>query len=263
MFYIRSYAVSTGSGVMGYNVSRNRRIEMVRRRRMAELEPYLVPGWQLDPDGLRIVTVDTALSFYQRGQELLLRCQRADCRRRVEVDVKQAMRAGLGDKPTAHLVELLRCRHWAECRLQQVSAIYPHGVPLVAYLDDEDVVIEVKCEKCGYRLLLPPEAMIDRLIKAGRGDGSTGIHSLGKAVRGPCRKCGGRQFKADVIRPKAPGTCSKTASNRTEVKEGRSCLLRVSAQSPDFAGHAPVCQLMSQNASASLNSSRCSSLKTY
>jgi hypothetical protein len=43
-------------------------------------------------------------------------------------------------------------------------------------------------------------------MQAGRGDGSTGVLEVGKRIRVPCRKCGGRQFEAELIRPKAPGT---------------------------------------------------------
>jgi hypothetical protein len=190
---------------MGHNVSRGRREEIERKRRIAELTPLLVPGWQIDPGRLQPVEVRTVLGFYQRGQDLLLRCRRPDCRRRVEIDFHAAVQAGLGDRPPAHLLQLLKCRHWDGCALEEASAVYPGGVPLIAFLQHPDVLIAIACAGCGARLLLPPREVIRRLQAAGRGDGSTGVIELAKAVRGPCRKCSGRRFAAEIVWPKQAG----------------------------------------------------------
>ncbi len=191
---------------MSHNVSRNKQDEKARSRQMAELKSLLAPGWQIDPGSLQIVAVSTVLGFYQRGQEMLLRCRRPDCHRRVEIDFREAVQAGKGDWPPAHLVHVLRCGHWAGCKLQEVSATYPNGVPLVGLLAKADVLIAIACEACAARLLLPPRVVIARLKQAGRGDGSTGVLELGKRVRGPCRRCSGRRFRSEVVWPKAPGT---------------------------------------------------------
>lgn len=186
---------------MGHNVSRGRQDEIERQSRLAELKPFLVPGWRIDTSRLQIVEVRTALGHYQRGQEVLLRCRRADCHRRVEIDFRAAVHAGLGDKPLSHLLQRLRCDHWSGCQLEETAASYPRGVPLVGYLQHADVLIAIACTGCETRLLLPPREVIRRLQAAGRGDGSTGILGLGKAVRGPCRKCSGRSFAAEVVWP--------------------------------------------------------------
>lgn len=191
---------------MSANASRSKRDEMERTARLTDLQPLLVPGWQISPDGLRVVTVATVLGFYQRGQEMLLKCRRRDCHRRVEIDFRAAIQAGRGNQSPRHLIHDLRCGHWDGCSLEEVSAIYPNGVPLVAYLNDKDMLIAIACEQCPARLLLPPRAVIERLKQAGRGDGSTGILELGRRVRGPCRRCGGRKFRSEVVSPKAPGT---------------------------------------------------------
>jgi DNA-directed RNA polymerase subunit RPC12/RpoP len=85
---------------------------------------------------------------------------------------------------------MLRCHHWNGCRLEEASSTYPKGVPLVAYLQEEDALIAIACNGCGTRLLLPAAEVIRRLKAAGRGDGATGVLELGTAVRGPCRRCG-------------------------------------------------------------------------
>jgi hypothetical protein len=189
---------------MGHNVSRSRQDEIDRTRRLAELKPFLVPGWRIDTGKFQIVEVGTVLGHYQRGQEMLLRCRRPDCRRRVEVDFEAAVHAGLGDRPTAHLLHLLKCQHWCGCQLDEVSAIYPPGVPLVSFLQHRDVLVAIACEGCKTRLLLPPQEVIRRLKLAGRGDGSTGVIELANAVRGPCRKCGRTRFETQVVWGKGP-----------------------------------------------------------
>jgi hypothetical protein len=190
---------------VGHNTSRTKREEIERQRRADELAQWLVPGWQVDRNRLEIVATETVLGYFQRGQEVLLRCRRTDCRRRVEVDLRSAIEEGHADQPLKHLIEVLRCRHWAGCQLAEVSAIYPEGVPLVAYLAN-DVLIAVTCEHCTTRILLPPRQMIARLTAAGRGDGATGVLKLGSVIRGPCRRCGTSRFRSEVIWPRAIGT---------------------------------------------------------
>jgi hypothetical protein len=184
---------------VSHNVSRGKQQEIELRRRIAALRPFLVPGWQIDSDRGRIVEVPTVLGCHQRGQQVLLKCSRPDCRRRIELDLKAAVHAGLADRPIMHLHQLLKCNHWSGCELAQASAIYPNGVPLVAYLQHEDVLISVSCTGCTSRLLLPPSEVIRRLQASGRGDGATGVLELGKAVRGPCRKCGQARFESQVL----------------------------------------------------------------
>ena len=171
---------------------------------MAELKPFLTPGWQIDPSSPRIVAVATVLGFYQRGQEMLLKCRRRDCHRRVDIDFRAAIRAGKGDQSPGQLLHQLRCGHWEGCRLEKISAIYSRGVPLVSYLNDPEVLIAIICEQCPARLTLPARAVIERLRQAGRGDGATGILELASRVRGPCRQCGGRSFRSEVITARAP-----------------------------------------------------------
>ena len=191
---------------MSHNVSRGKKDQVEFSRRLAELTPLLVPGWQLDSGRLQIVAVKTVLGFHQRGQQMLLRCRRTDCHRRVEIDFREAVQAGKGDWPPNHLLHVLRCGHWAGCKLQEVSATYPNGVPLVGLITKADVLIAIICESCAARLLLPPCAVIARLKQAKRGDGSTGVLELGKRVRGPCRKCGAGRFRSELVWSKAAGT---------------------------------------------------------
>lgn len=97
---------------VGDDTSHDRKADLERGRRFAELTPHLVPGWRVDPIRGRIVPVGTVLGAYQRRQSVLLRC-----RRRVELDLRGAVEAGYGDHPTGWLVERLRCGHWQGCRL--------------------------------------------------------------------------------------------------------------------------------------------------
>jgi hypothetical protein len=190
---------------VGHNTSKQKRKEIEQNRIVAELSQWLVPGWRVDRNRLQIVTVDTVLGHFQRGQEVLLRCRKRGCFRRVEVDLRSAIEEGHADKSLRDLIAILRCGHWCGCEIEEVHALYPDGVPLVSYLNHPDVLIAVTCEHCGTRLLLPPRQMIARLKKAGRGGGSTGVLKLGTVVRGPCRKCGTSLFRSETVWPKQPG----------------------------------------------------------
>lgn len=59
----------------------------------------------------------------------------------------------------------------------------------------------IGCAGCGYTVSRTAIDTIERLAASRRGDGSTGVNELAQRVRGPCRKCGGRAFTAEVIRP--------------------------------------------------------------
>ena len=214
---------------MGHNVSRAKQDQIERDRRIAELKPLLVAGWRIDRDRFQIVEIQTVLGHYQRGQELLFRCRRTDCRRRVEVDLRSAVHAGLGDRTLKHLLHMLRCQHWSGCQLEEVSAIYPQGVPLVAYLKHPDVLIVITCLACEARTLLTPQEIIKRLKAAGTGDGSTGVIELGKVIRGPAasagadssrQRCYGRKVRHS---PSSPG--EEVQRYRLEVKLCAECRL--------------------------------------
>ena len=82
---------------MSANVSRQRQAELLRKQRAERLRPFLEAGWRIDLIRGEIVAIDTVLASYQRGQTLLLWCRRADCRRRCEVDLKSAIKAGMGE----------------------------------------------------------------------------------------------------------------------------------------------------------------------
>lgn len=183
---------------MGHNISQERREAMERARRVSDLAPYLVGGWRMDQRGHRIEAVPTVLGSFQRREVVLFRCRRDDCSRRVCPDLRSAVDAGLGDWPLMELAQVLRCRHWAGCRLEHWSSTYPKGVPLVSFIN-QDAVIAIICGKCSARTLLAPLDVIRRLKAAGRGDGSVGVRELGERIRGPCKACGGLVFTSEVV----------------------------------------------------------------
>lgn len=181
------------SRLVGHNVSQRKHEDEAARREREHLLRYAAPGWTLDLRGGRLVAEDTLLGMFRRGQTLVLRCRRADCRRRVEVDLGDAVRAGIGHYRPHELIGTLRCHHYRGCELNEAVALYPHGVPLAAYVG-QDAFVVVRCAKCQAELVMTAEQAIDRLRAAGRGDAATGINALATAIRGPCRRCGGRAF---------------------------------------------------------------------
>lgn len=158
----------------------------------------MVPGWRLELSPERIVPTPDLLGALQRGQKLLYRRERPDGGRRVEPDLDGLVRAGHGHQTPGWLTHLLQCRHPFGCRLKLSAETYPQGVPLVGYLCDPEALIALRCEGCGLTLARSVEETIKRLRAAKRGDGATGITELGRRVRGPCRRCKGSQFRAEL-----------------------------------------------------------------
>lgn len=192
------FPFSIYGGAMGHHISQERRDAMECAQRVSDFAPYLVLGWRIYHRGYKIESINSVLGSYQRREEVLFRCKRDDCRRRVTPDLRAAIDAGLGDRALLDLVELLRCRHWSGCRLEHMSSTYPKGVPLVAYVN-QDAVVAIVCKECSVRTLLSPAVVIGRLKAAGRGDGSVGILELGERIRGPCKKCRGRHFETNIV----------------------------------------------------------------
>lgn len=180
--------------LVGHNVSQRKHEDEVERQERARLLRYAAPGWTLDLRAGRLVAEDTLLGMFRRGQTLVLRCRRVDCRRRVEVDLEDAVRAGIGHYRPRELVETLRCHHYRGCEFKEAVALYPQGVPLVAYIG-QDAFVVVRCAKCRAEVTMTAEQAIDRLRATGRGDAATGINALATVIRGPCRRCGGRAFE--------------------------------------------------------------------
>ena len=203
------------NAAVAHNISRPKQEENDRQRRVAALGPYLVPGWQIDQAGRRIIEIKSILGACQRGQQIVFRCQRKDCRRRIELDLVGAVRAGLGDRTEIDLMGMLRCRHWENCGLQEAQALYPKGVPLVAYVTDTSALIAMTCGRCRRRALLPATKMIDRLIRSQKGDASTGIIELAAKASKPCRACGHRTFESSIewIKPAKTGDATTRASS--------------------------------------------------
>lgn len=189
---------------MGANLSIESRRRIKRQQRAQELSKLLVPGWALNAEATSFVEIPTLLGCWQRGQSILLRCAKRDCRRRVELDLRAAIDAGLGDRRVADVLTLLTCRHWSGCALKFEHATYPIGVPLISMLEHRDILIAIACNGCTARSLLPPLRVIERLIATGRGTAATGLIELAQKVRGPCRKCGGRRFSTTLVWPNAP-----------------------------------------------------------
>lgn len=183
---------------MGHNISRQRLDALRMAQRVADLSEFVIPGWRIDARANQLVSIDTVLGSHQRGEVLLFRCKMDECRRRVEPNLRRAIEAGLGDRTCRELGEKLQCRHWRGCRLDLEARTYSRGVPLVGYVT-QDMLIAIGCAKCRRRSLLPATEVIRRLKAAGTGGGHTGVLELHQKVRGPCRKCGGRTFKVELI----------------------------------------------------------------
>lgn len=190
---------------MAHNTSLEKQEAEARRRRRAELEPLLAPGWRLTYDN-RLEAIDTPAGYHARGQTCLLRCERRDCNRRIALDLLSAVRSGLGDTPIVEAAHRLQCGHWEGCKLRIVDRSYPQGVPLAWFALQPDHLLVLICDMCGKRITMEPRDTILRLKRSGVGDGGIGLHQLPGLARRPCKGCGRRKFSADWQTPPAPGT---------------------------------------------------------
>jgi hypothetical protein len=197
---------------MGANLSQQRQHDIARNRLLAELRPYLVPGWRLST-GLRFEPVPTLRGCLARGQEIVFRCGRRDCKRRVEVDLEAACRARLGEETPYALFHRFACRHYDRCGLR-MSEEWTGGEPLIALFQRPGAALRVACLACEHASLVTPRAVIDRLKALGTGDGATGVGRVAGCLRGCCRRCGSRKFEVEAVEvppgrralgPAAPG----------------------------------------------------------
>ncbi len=187
---------------MSHNLSRRRITELQHQQARQELAPYAAPGWELSADVTAYRETPTVLGAWQRKQKTTAGCRSHHCARRCDIDLKTAIDAGLAQENIIELVRYLRCNHWKGCGILPPQLAYPRGVPLIAYLTDPTVLVEICCAKCSNKTGLPSRRIIDKLVSYGRGNSATGINDLGARIRGPCRKCGTRCFTARYIWPK-------------------------------------------------------------
>lgn len=190
---------------MAHNVSQEKQEAEARRRRRAELAPLLGEGWLLTYDN-KLQAVDTPAGYHVRGQRCLLTCERRECRRRLELDLLDAIRGGLGDTPIDHVADKLRCGHWAGCQFRISDRSYPLGLPLCWFVFHPGAVVVLVCKVCHRETTMEPANLIRRLKRSGAGDGGTGLHQLPQLVRRPCAGCRRKDFGVDWRTPPAPGT---------------------------------------------------------
>lgn len=88
----------------------------------------------------------------------------------------------------------LRCQHPLGCQLKLDLQTYPRGLPLTSFVMREGTLIVVTCGGCRLAVSRSGKTMIDALRAAKRGGPGTGYGELKGLIRGPCRKCGGRDF---------------------------------------------------------------------
>lgn len=185
---------------MAHNMSRRRLDEIQRQRTREDLAPYQANGWQLSAD-LSYEEVPTILGAWQRKQTATSHCRSPECSRRCDIDLRAAIDAGLAQERVIELVRHLRCSHWRGCAIKPPQLTYPRGVPLIAYITDRNALVEISCAKCSDRHAMPPRRVIDKLVQTQKGNSATGVNDIGSRIRGPCRKCGARQFTARYVWP--------------------------------------------------------------
>ena len=145
---------------MGHNHS-ERSIQSARRR--AEAHRRHLAGFlrstRIDGRvGGRLEPLATVEGLFARGGQLVARCQTAECRRHLQVDLQDWIRHGFGNLSLATLQAAYRCSR-VGCRLSFGSEQYPNGVPLQFYVGTEDR-LEVTCRGWGKGRRFTAEALI-------------------------------------------------------------------------------------------------------
>jgi hypothetical protein len=64
------------NGEVSHNVSRAQQDEDASKRRVAQLKPFLVRGWTIDPSRAQVVEIRSVLGSDERGEQVLPRCRR-------------------------------------------------------------------------------------------------------------------------------------------------------------------------------------------
>lgn len=99
--------------------------------------------------------------------------------------------------------ELAYRRDSARCRAMAGKSFEP-GVPLHLYRKDRANVLLI-CDACNLTRAFPLEDVIQRLKERGVGDENTGIRSVALHTRGPCPRCGKREWQTRPQFPPIPG----------------------------------------------------------
>lgn len=94
-----------------------------------------------------------------------------------------------------------------------VGKPFDPGIPLAHYREHGAGVLLI-CEACGDLQHLGLEAVIKRLVARGVGDENTGIRAVARLTRGPCKKCGVRNWSTVPDFPTRPGQDGLTRKPR-------------------------------------------------
>jgi hypothetical protein len=176
--------------------------------------PFEAPprGW-LALDGL--LTPDPTIAGYRaRLQEVRGVCSQGDCRRRCTLDLDRLIRRGFGALAVTQAQQLYRCHNLSGCGLEW-SEDRRVGLPVSALFGRAGVRIRFRCSGCGSFRVALPEAVAKRM----RGDDPQAAEPLVSDIAGgakqPCRQCGKRAWRVDVLWPTRDTEASRRRAHMT------------------------------------------------
>ena len=174
--------------------------------------PSQLAGWLWN--GERLVADDTVEGAIWRGMTVVGACRlRPECTRQVRLDLEHLHYNGHAREPLPELRRRYECGRLPRCELSWIES-HPSGAPLQCFAGDPNAWLSVVCEGCGAAFPVTFEHMIRALVASGRGDGNTGVRTVGQLLKRPCKDCGGQRWKVDIIREHAPGSGSNTPLRR-------------------------------------------------
>ncbi len=134
-------------------------------------------------------------------QELEGVCIQRDCRRRCHVDLERWAARGFAAVRIDYLKRQLKCARMDGCALDFHARPAEPLLPLRALIGRPRVQIRIRCQGCKFFRSLTVEALIVRLKEQKTGSEDTNVTEVVGAVRGPCKACGKRAWRVDVLWP--------------------------------------------------------------
>ncbi len=185
------------------------------RFQMLSGDPNAPPDGWLALDGL-LVPSATVAGYAARGDEVKGRCHLRDCRRTCHIDMPRLVEAGFGRLPVEAMKRWLRCSRPEGCALDWFEE-RPTGFRLRWLLGRPHVTIRFTCNACKFNRSTLPDRVLERVRAKGPGaaDDAT-VETLGKLPMAPCKNCGKRNWRVDVLWPDVRSAGYRAAQARAE-----------------------------------------------
>jgi hypothetical protein len=203
-----------------WNICRTNRLPRLARfayqTRMLSRDPNAPPEGWLALDGL-LVRDATVNGYAARGDEVKGRCHQRDCRRTCQIDMARLVESGFGRLPVEAIKRWLRCSRPEGCALD-FQEERPVGLRLKWLLGRAHVTVRFTCQACKFHRDALPDRVFAKIQAKGPGaaDDAT-VEGLGKLPMEPCKNCGKRVWRIEVLWANVNSMGWRAAQARTQT----------------------------------------------